>query len=70
MFYDICFTGMEADYCIFFIFQAYKFFQFNIPSMSVDILGISFPMTLLLYEKPSITIANGLSVVFDTESLV
>ena len=32
--------------------------------------GLSFPMSLLLSEKPSMTIANALCVVLYTENLV
>ena len=45
-------------------------FQFNIPSMSLDILGISFTMSLSLSEKPGITITNALYLVFHTKNLV
>ena len=61
---------MEADCHIFLINLVYGFFQFDIPSISLDILGISFPMSLSLSEKPGITIANVLYLVFRTKNLV
>ena len=61
---------MKADCHIFSINLVYQFFQFNIPSMSLDILGISFTMSLSLSEKPGITITNALYLVFHTKNSV
>ena len=42
----------EADCHIFFINLFYQFFLYDIPSVSFDILGILFPVSLSLSEKP------------------
>ena len=49
---------MEANCHMFLINLEYRFLRFDIPSISLDILDISFPMSLSLSEKPGITIAN------------
>ena len=63
-------TSMETDCPIFLINLVYWFFRFDIPSISLDILRISFPMSLPPSEKPGITIANVLYLVFRTKNLV
>ena len=63
-------TSAEADFHIFLINLVYRFFRFDIPSISLDILGISFTMSLSLPEKPGITIANVLCLVSRTKNLV
>ena len=61
---------MEADCHIFLINLVYPYFRFDIPSISPNILGISFPMSLSLSEKPGITIVNALYLVFRSKNLV
>ena len=61
---------MEADCHIFLINQVYWYFRFDMPSISPDILGISFPMSLSFSEKPGIMIINALYLVFRTKNLV
>ena len=61
---------MEADYRIFLINLVYRYFRFDIPSIPPDILGISFPISLSLSEKLSITIINVLYLVFRTKNFV
>ena len=67
---DLLYTAMEADCHIFLENLVYQFFQFTISNMSLDALGISFPMSLSLSEKPGITITNALYLVFHTKNLV
>ena len=50
---------MEVDCHIFLINLLYRFFHFDIGSMSLDILDISFSMSLLFSDKPGITIKNA-----------
>ena len=64
------YTCMEADRHIFLINLVYRLFRFDIPSISLDILGISFPMSLPLFEKHGITTTNLLDLVFCTINLV
>ena len=45
-------------------------FQFDIPSISLDILGISSSILLSLSEKLGITITNVLHLVFCLKNLV
>ena len=64
---------MEPDCHIFLIYLVYRFFRFDIPSVSLDTLVISFPMSLSLSEKPGITISNVLKkmyLVFRKKNLV
>ena len=55
---------MEANCNIFLINLVHQFFRFDIPSISLDILSISFPMSLPISGKPGITIINALYMVF------
>ena len=55
---------MEAGCHIFLIYLVYCFFRFDIPSISLDISCILFPMPISLSEKPGITITNALYLVF------
>ena len=61
---------MEADCHIFLINLLYRFFGFDIPSISLDILDMSFPMSLSLFKEPGITITNLLDLLFRTINLV
>ena len=60
---------MEAGCDIFLIYLVY-WFRLDIPSVTLDIPGISFPMPISLSEKPGITIANTLCLVLRTENLI
>ena len=44
------------------------FFRFDIPSVSLDIPCVLFPMPISLFEKLGITIANALYLVFCTKN--
>ena len=61
---------MEAGCHIFLIYLVYRFFRFDMPNISLDISGISFPMSISLSEKPGTTITNALYLVFCTKNLV
>ena len=61
---------MEAGCHIFLMYLAYCLFRFDLTSTLPDIPCISFPMPILLSEKPGITITNALYLVFRTKSLV
>lgn len=63
--WNLC-RSLWADCHMFLINLVYRFFRFGIPRVSLDILGISFLMSLSLSEKPDITIANVLYLVFRT----
>ena len=59
---------MDTDCHIFLIYLVYRFFRFQISSIALDIIGISFPMSPS--ENAGITIANALCLVFCTKNLV
>ena len=61
---------MEANCHMFLINLVYRYFRFDIPSMSPDILGVSFSMSLSSSEKPGITVINALYLVFCMRNLV
>ena len=61
---------MEADCYIFLIKLKYRFFGFDVPSISLDILSILISMSLSLSEKLDIKIANAVYLVFHITNLV
>ena len=63
-------TSMEANFHIFLMYLVYRFFRFGIPSISLDMPSVLFPISLSLFEKPGITITNALYLVFRTKNLV
>ena len=60
---------MEAGCHIFLIYLVY-WFRSDIPSISLDMPGISFPVPSSLSEKPGIRIANASCLVLLTENLI
>ena len=44
------------------------FFRFDIPSVSLDIPHVLFPMPISLFEELGITIANALYLIFCTKN--
>ena len=61
---------MEADCRMLFVNLIYRFFRFDIPSISLDILDISFPVSLPFSDKPGITIKKCVILATSHEKLV
>ena len=61
---------MEAGCQMFLIYLVSWFFRFDIPRISLDIPGISFPIPISLSEKPEIMFTNGLYLLFRTKNVI